>query len=177
MPPPSRGCVLESVACRQLTRRQLVCRHPLFRSFAGTRIRAFRSSGSVYSPTTRAGLRQPRPQLLVVSLARGHLGKIGWLLKLFLSELSSARGSIICAAIAQYGCMPPAGDTHTRHSISASCHHNPLASQALGKEYPLIIPSYFGLILRAFSALEGLGLQLDPQYSIVNECFPYLARR
>lgn len=30
---------------------------------------------------------------------------------------------------------------------------------------------------RAFSALEGLGLQLDPQYSIVNECFPYLARR
>lgn len=29
----------------------------------------------------------------------------------------------------------------------------------------------------AFSALEGLGLQLDEQYSIVNECFPYLARR
>ena len=29
----------------------------------------------------------------------------------------------------------------------------------------------------AFSALEGLGLQLDPKYSIVNECFPYLARR
>ena len=29
----------------------------------------------------------------------------------------------------------------------------------------------------AFSALEGLGLQLDSQYSIVNECFPYLARR
>ena len=29
----------------------------------------------------------------------------------------------------------------------------------------------------AFSALEGLGLRLDPQYSIVKECFPYLARR
>ncbi|KAG5187551.1 protein kinase:ABC1 family [Tribonema minus] len=49
--------------------------------------------------------------------------------------------------------------------------------ETLGKQYPIVIPSYFGLIIRAFSALEGLGLQLDPKYSIVNECFPYLARR
>jgi predicted unusual protein kinase regulating ubiquinone biosynthesis (AarF/ABC1/UbiB family) len=32
--------------------------------------------------------------------------------------------------------------------------------QELGRAYPIVIPSYFGLILRAFSALEGLGLQL-----------------
>jgi hypothetical protein len=44
-------------------------------------------------------------------------------------------------------------------------------------EYPVIIPPYFGLILRAFGALEGLGLSVDKDYSIVNECFPYLSRR
>ncbi|CBN74481.1 protein kinase:ABC1 family [Ectocarpus siliculosus] len=49
--------------------------------------------------------------------------------------------------------------------------------EELGRQYPIRIPAYFGLIIRAFSALEGLGLQLDEQYSIVNECFPYLARR
>ncbi|CAN0085410.1 unnamed protein product, partial [Discosporangium mesarthrocarpum] len=49
--------------------------------------------------------------------------------------------------------------------------------EELGRQYPIVIPSYFGLIIRAFSALEGLGLRLDPQYSIVKECFPYLARR
>ncbi|CAM9495053.1 unnamed protein product [Pylaiella littoralis] len=49
--------------------------------------------------------------------------------------------------------------------------------EELGRQYPIRIPAYFGLIIRAFSALEGLGLQLDEGYSIVNECFPYLARR
>jgi hypothetical protein len=47
----------------------------------------------------------------------------------------------------------------------------------LSGEYPLIIPPYFGLILRAFGALEGLGLSVDKGYSIVQECFPYLSRR
>jgi len=49
--------------------------------------------------------------------------------------------------------------------------------EELGKQYPVMIPSYFGLIIRAFSALEGLGLQLDPKYSITKQCFPYLSRR
>ncbi|EIE22124.1 ABC1-domain-containing protein [Coccomyxa subellipsoidea C-169] len=44
--------------------------------------------------------------------------------------------------------------------------------------YPLTrIPSYFALILRAFSVIEGIALRVDPQYSIVQECFPYIARR
>ena len=47
----------------------------------------------------------------------------------------------------------------------------------LSNEYPLVIPPYFGLILRAFGALEGLGLSVDKEYSIVKECFPYLSRR
>ncbi|CAM9428889.1 unnamed protein product, partial [Phaeothamnion confervicola] len=49
--------------------------------------------------------------------------------------------------------------------------------EELGKQYPIQIPSWFGLVIRSFGALEGLGLQLDPQYSIVQACFPYLARR
>ena len=39
------------------------------------------------------------------------------------------------------------------------------------------MPSYFALILRAFSVIEGIALRVDPQYSIVQETFPYLARR
>lgn len=31
--------------------------------------------------------------------------------------------------------------------------------------------------MRAFSAIEGLGLGISPTYSIVNQCFPFLARR
>ncbi|GAB5360023.1 hypothetical protein AAMO2058_000591800 [Amorphochlora amoebiformis] len=39
------------------------------------------------------------------------------------------------------------------------------------------IPVWMAYILRAFSVLEGIGLQADPEYSIVQECYPYLARR
>ncbi|KAK3281300.1 hypothetical protein CYMTET_10902 [Cymbomonas tetramitiformis] len=39
------------------------------------------------------------------------------------------------------------------------------------------IPAYFGYILRAFSVLEGIGLAQDPNYSIANECYPFVARR
>ena len=38
-------------------------------------------------------------------------------------------------------------------------------------------PPYFVLILRAFGTLEGLGLSVDSNYAIVDECFPYIARR
>lgn len=49
--------------------------------------------------------------------------------------------------------------------------------ESLAEQYPLTIPPWFGLIVRAFSAIEGLGLGLDSSYSIVNQCFPFLARR
>ena len=47
----------------------------------------------------------------------------------------------------------------------------------LAKQYPLSLPPYFVLILRAFGTLEGLGLSVDSNYAIVDECFPYIARR
>ena len=34
-------------------------------------------------------------------------------------------------------------------------------------EFPLVIPPWFGLVLRSFGALEGLGLSVDKDYSIV----------
>jgi predicted unusual protein kinase regulating ubiquinone biosynthesis (AarF/ABC1/UbiB family) len=49
--------------------------------------------------------------------------------------------------------------------------------EALAKDYPLILPPYFVLILRAFGTLEGLGLSVDANYAIIDECFPYVARR
>ncbi|CAB1100383.1 unnamed protein product [Ectocarpus sp. CCAP 1310/34] len=49
--------------------------------------------------------------------------------------------------------------------------------EELAKNYPISIPAYFGLIIRCFGTLEGLGLSIDPGYSIVKECFPYLCRR
>lgn len=49
--------------------------------------------------------------------------------------------------------------------------------EELAEYYPIAIPAYFGLIVRAFSTLEGIGLTADPTYSIVDECFPYLCRR
>jgi len=39
------------------------------------------------------------------------------------------------------------------------------------------IPDYFVYMSRAFSTLEGIGLTSDPNYSILQECYPYLAKR
>eukprot|EP00878_Enallax_costatus_P013271 GHUV01013874.1.p1 GENE.GHUV01013874.1~~GHUV01013874.1.p1 ORF type:complete len:1255 (+),score=498.10 GHUV01013874.1:389-4153(+) len=47
----------------------------------------------------------------------------------------------------------------------------------LGSTYPFRIPAFFALILRAFSVIEGIALAVDPDYAIVQECFPYMSRR
>jgi len=39
------------------------------------------------------------------------------------------------------------------------------------------IPDYFIYMARAFSTLEGIGLSSDLNYSILQECYPYLAKR
>jgi aarF domain-containing kinase len=39
------------------------------------------------------------------------------------------------------------------------------------------LPPYVLYVARAFSTLEGLGLRMDEDYSIVQECYPYLSRR
>ena len=42
--------------------------------------------------------------------------------------------------------------------------------EVLTTSYPFQVPSYFALILRAFSVIEGIALRVDPQYAIVQEC-------
>ena len=39
------------------------------------------------------------------------------------------------------------------------------------------LPPYVLYVSRAFSTLEGIGLSVDPDYSILQECYPYLAKR
>jgi len=39
------------------------------------------------------------------------------------------------------------------------------------------IPPYFAYIAKSFSVLEGIGLSNDPNYSIINECLPYVSKR
>lgn len=48
---------------------------------------------------------------------------------------------------------------------------------AIARDYVFVIPPYFALILRAFSVLEGIGLAADPDYAIVQDCYPYLCKR
>ena len=39
------------------------------------------------------------------------------------------------------------------------------------------LPPYVLYVARAFSTLEGIGLSIDDNYAIVQECYPYLAQR
>ena len=39
------------------------------------------------------------------------------------------------------------------------------------------IPPYFAYIAKSFSVLEGIGLSNEPNYSIINECLPYVSKR
>ena len=39
------------------------------------------------------------------------------------------------------------------------------------------VPPYFAYIAKSFSVLEGIGLTVDPNYSIVDETLPYISQR
>merc|ERR1719174_1509112 len=39
------------------------------------------------------------------------------------------------------------------------------------------VPPYFAYIAKSFSVLEGIGLSVEPNYSIVSETLPYISRR
>lgn len=39
------------------------------------------------------------------------------------------------------------------------------------------LPPYMLYVSRALLTLEGIGLNIDPNYSVLQECFPYIARR
>eukprot|EP01033_Poteriospumella_lacustris_P012782 gene12781-9137_t len=43
--------------------------------------------------------------------------------------------------------------------------------------YPFRIPPYFALIIRAVSVLEGIALVGNPEFAIVDEAYPFIAKR
>ncbi len=44
-------------------------------------------------------------------------------------------------------------------------------------DYPFRIPPYFALIIRAIGVLEGIALVGDPDFALVDEAYPYIAKR
>lgn len=44
-------------------------------------------------------------------------------------------------------------------------------------EYPFRIPPYFALVIRAIGVLEGIALVGNPEFAIIDEAYPYIARR
>ena len=44
-------------------------------------------------------------------------------------------------------------------------------------EFPFQIPPYFALVIRAISVLEGITLVGNPDFAIIDEAYPYIARR
>jgi aarF domain-containing kinase len=43
--------------------------------------------------------------------------------------------------------------------------------------FPFRIPPYFALVIRAISVLEGIALVGNPEFAIIDEAYPYIARR
>jgi aarF domain-containing kinase len=43
--------------------------------------------------------------------------------------------------------------------------------------YPFKIPPYFALVIRAIGVLEGIALVGNPNFAIIDEAYPYIARR
>jgi len=44
-------------------------------------------------------------------------------------------------------------------------------------DYPFRIPPYFALVIRAIGVLEGIALVGNPEFAIIDEAYPYIARR
>lgn len=44
-------------------------------------------------------------------------------------------------------------------------------------QFPFSLPPYYTAILRCLGVLEGLAIQVDPNFKILNEAYPYIASR
>ena len=48
---------------------------------------------------------------------------------------------------------------------------------ALMYEYPFRVPPYYALIIRSLVTLEGIAIYIDPNFKVLSEAFPYVAKR
>jgi aarF domain-containing kinase len=44
-------------------------------------------------------------------------------------------------------------------------------------ELPFRLPPFFALVIRGISILEGIALIGNPKFAIIDECYPYIAKR
>lgn len=70
------------------------------------------------------------------------------------------------------------GDASTGSSLS-DLSFSRLANNLSGVAFktPIRIPVFFTLIIRSLTILEGLALQSDPNFKIVDEAYPYVVKR
>ena len=48
---------------------------------------------------------------------------------------------------------------------------------ALMYEYPFRVPAYYALIIRSLVTLEGIAIQIDPNFKVLSKAYPYVAKR
>jgi predicted unusual protein kinase regulating ubiquinone biosynthesis (AarF/ABC1/UbiB family) len=48
---------------------------------------------------------------------------------------------------------------------------------ALMYEYPFRVPAYYALIIRSLVTLEGIAINIDPNFKVLSEAYPYVAKR
>jgi predicted unusual protein kinase regulating ubiquinone biosynthesis (AarF/ABC1/UbiB family) len=44
-------------------------------------------------------------------------------------------------------------------------------------EYPFRVPAYFALIIRSLVTLEGIAINVDPDFKVLDKAYPYIAKR
>lgn len=44
-------------------------------------------------------------------------------------------------------------------------------------EYPFRVPAYYALIIRSLVTLEGIAIHIDPNFKVLTEAYPYIAKR
>jgi predicted unusual protein kinase regulating ubiquinone biosynthesis (AarF/ABC1/UbiB family) len=48
---------------------------------------------------------------------------------------------------------------------------------ALMYEFPFRVPAYYALIIRSLVTLEGIAINVDPNFKVLNKAYPYVAKR
>lgn len=48
---------------------------------------------------------------------------------------------------------------------------------ALMYEYPFRVPAYYALIIRSLVTLEGIAINVDPEFKVLSQAYPYVAKR
>ena len=48
---------------------------------------------------------------------------------------------------------------------------------ALMYEYPFRVPAYYALIIRSLVTLEGIAINVDPDFKVLSKAYPYVAKR